>query len=117
MDLLEAKNADNEAKIKKQDSEIVKLKAYINSNPEPDNYEMASKAKTISIKTIPRRENFSSFIKAAPSSCRELSQMGHSLDGVYLVQNQDTKKIQTVFCEFATASKPIEILTTFDKNI
>ncbi len=42
-----------------------------------------------------------------PSSCRDLSLIGHSLNGLYLVQNLDTKKIETVFCNFGTSSKSI----------
>ena len=41
----------------------------------------------------------------APSSCRGLSMIGHILDGLYLVQNSDTKKVETVFCTFGTSSK------------
>ena len=35
-----------------------------------------------------------------PSSCQDLEKLHHSLDGLYLVKNQETKKIQTVFCQF-----------------
>ena len=45
-----------------------------------------------------------------PSSCRELDLIGHSLDGLYLVQNQDTKKIETLFCDFGPTSKYITYL-------
>ncbi len=41
----------------------------------------------------------------APSSCRDLSLVGHSLDGLYLVQNLDTKKVETVLCDFGTSSR------------
>ncbi len=37
-----------------------------------------------------------------PSSCRELSLIGHSLDGLYLVQNRETKKVETIYCNFGT---------------
>ena len=50
----------------------------------------------------------SSIRAVAPSSCRELSMIGHILDGLYLVQNPDTKKVETVFCTFGiTSSKSI----------
>jgi len=38
--------------------------------------------------------------KMPPSSCRQLSTIGHSLDGIYLVSNPDTNKIETVYCVF-----------------
>jgi len=40
-----------------------------------------------------------------PSSCRDLSLLGHSLDGLYLVQNVDTNKVETVLCNFGTSRK------------
>lgn len=43
-----------------------------------------------------------------PSSCRELSIAGHSFDGLYLVQNPDSRKIETVFCDFGTSGKLIK---------
>jgi len=36
-----------------------------------------------------------------PSSCKELAMLDHYLDGLYLVKNKKTKKIQTVFCKFS----------------
>ncbi len=48
-----------------------------------------------------------------PSSCRDLSLIGHILDGLYLVQNLDTKKVETIFCDFGTSSKLIEYISVF----
>jgi len=39
-----------------------------------------------------------------PSSCRQLSTIGHYLDGIYLVANSDTNKIETVYCEFGSST-------------
>ena len=36
-----------------------------------------------------------------PSSCQDLAMLEYYLDGLYLVKNQQTKKIQTVFCKFS----------------
>ena len=36
-----------------------------------------------------------------PSSCQELAMLEHYLDGIYLVKNKGTKKIETVFCKFS----------------
>lgn len=128
INLLEAKNV-------KQEEEIIKLKTKINAklesdmvffdnkhvlhstefdsehlrgplNEEPILNTIENKLKT---NLINRKENFSgdsSIIRATvPSSCRELSLIGHSLDGFYLVKNVDTNKIQTVYCEFGTSGK------------
>jgi hypothetical protein len=40
-----------------------------------------------------------------PSSCQELAMLEHYLDGIYLVKNKGTKKIQTVFCKFSDDNK------------
>lgn len=42
------------------------------------------------------------FSKAStpPSSCQELSMLDHYLDGLYLVKNEETNKIESVFCQF-----------------
>jgi len=39
-----------------------------------------------------------------PSSCRQLFTIGHYLDGIYLVANPDTNKIETVYCEFGSST-------------
>ncbi len=40
--------------------------------------------------------------RAPPSSCRQLSTIGHSLDGIYMVANPDSNKIEAIFCDFGT---------------
>ena len=40
-----------------------------------------------------------------PSSCQELSLLDYYLDGLYLVKNKQTKKIQTVFCKFSDGNR------------
>ena len=40
-----------------------------------------------------------------PSSCKDLEMLDHYLDGLYLVKNKQTKKIQTVFCKFSADDK------------
>jgi len=40
-----------------------------------------------------------------PSSCRQLSTIGHYLDGIYLVANADTSKIESVYCEFGSSTR------------
>ncbi|MFO0089475.1 MAG: hypothetical protein ACK518_01450 [bacterium] len=117
VELLTAKISNHETKISNQEEEIIQLKAKIDANlgagqhpsgsfdderdlhPNNDN-KMSS--------IINKKENLSgdsSTRALAPSSCRELSIAGHILDGLYLIQNQDTKKIETVLCNFGTSSK------------
>ncbi len=47
-----------------------------------------------------------------PSSCQELAMLDYYLDGLYLVKNKQTKKIQTVFCKFSadTQGRPNKLL-------
>jgi len=40
-----------------------------------------------------------------PSSCQELAVLNHYLDGLYLVKNKQTKKIQTDFCKFSAGNQ------------
>jgi len=40
-----------------------------------------------------------------PSSCQELAMLDYHLDGLYQVQNKQTKKIQTVFCKFSAENQ------------
>ena len=44
-----------------------------------------------------------------PSSCRQLSTIGHNLDGIYLVANPDTNKIETVYCDFGSSTRKIHL--------
>lgn len=55
-----------------------------------------------------KNEDFSksnSSTRQPPSSCRQLSTIGHYLDGIYLVANPDTNKIETVYCEFGSSTR------------
>ena len=79
---LEAKNAE-------QDQEIAKLRTKIVSK------------QVIPISTGLLKQKGAGI----PSSCSELEQRGHSFDGLYLVKNPETKKIETVFCRFETEGK------------
>ena len=40
-----------------------------------------------------------------PSSCQDLAMLDYHLDGLYLVKNQQTQRIQTVFCKFSADNK------------
>jgi len=45
-----------------------------------------------------------------PSSCRQLSTIGHYLDGIYMVANPDTNKIEALYCEFGSSTRTRKIL-------
>jgi len=122
VDHLEGKDIEKEAKLMEQEEEIVdlktkmdaKLKSIISTGPSHD--EIA----TDPMGSIYRKEGSSdgSSIKAVvPSSCRELSRMGHILDGLYLVQNPDTNKIVTVFCDFGISGKSLKNTINCDPRI
>lgn len=42
-----------------------------------------------------------------PSSCKDLAIRGHSFNGIYLLNNPETKKTQTALCLFGNSSKCI----------
>ena len=81
---LEEKNSRNEAKIAEQDNEIKKLKARINTN----------------IETNPLPRPPYSTGASVPSSCNDLATSGQSSNGLYLIKNEGTKKIEAVSCSF-----------------
>ena len=61
-----------------------------------------NRASSENVKDEKNSQVFDSSQKMPPSSCRQLSTIGHSLDGIYLVSNPDTNKIETVYCEFGS---------------
>ncbi len=114
----EAKIADHEAKIREQADEINQFKAkfdtkqdsaqnflgsYNDENILPSDY--TKKMNSIHDEKENAFIATSSTRAIAPASCRELALIGHSLDGLYLVKNPDTNKIETVLCNFGTSSK------------
>ena len=105
VDLLEARNIEN---VDHLTMEIFKLKAQIDAKPETaqplGSFDNDSKI-TSEINKKEILSGHSSTRAVAPSSCRELSANGHSSDGLYLVKNQNTKKIETVLCTFGTEGK------------
>lgn len=110
VDFLEAKNVKNEEKILKQEEEMVKLKTKVDAKldcdhqPGPFNsLPSADSNKIIPIYKKKSSSGDSSSKLVIPSSCRELSLIGHSLDGLYLVKNINTNKIETVYCDFGDA--------------
>jgi len=115
VDHLEGKGPESEAKIRNQDGEMTQLKETIVAKHDKLVTDfLPSNDKKMS--SIYRREissGDSSTRAVVPSSCRELSLIGHSLDGLYLVQNQDTNKIETVYCDFGTLSNELHFKIYF----
>ncbi len=44
----------------------------------------------------------SSLRAVAPTSCLDLSRIGHTLDGMYMVANKVSKRVEVHFCDFGT---------------
>ena len=120
MDHLERKDAQNEAKLREQGEVIIQLQAKmdvqlesIHSPFRPSRYELVTDHHSsindnkINLYKEKGPSDDSSTRAAAPSSCRGLSMIGYILDGLYLVQNPDAKKVETVFCTFGNSSKSI----------
>jgi len=101
---LQALNLRLESRVNIQEEEIRLLKnRKINENE-------FIKPKSIENHVYPdvKSEDFSrsgSSTRQPPSSCRQLSTIGHYLDGIYLVANPDTNKIETVYCDFASSTR------------
>ena len=101
---LQALNLRLESRVNIQEEEIRLLKNQkINENE-------VIKPKLIENYVHPdvKNEDFSksgSSTRQPPSSCRQLSTIGHYLDGIYLVANPDTSKIETVYCEFGSSTR------------
>jgi len=113
IDLQEAKNVE-------QENEIIKLKTKLSAKLESDHSSGLSYDETVihplgaliderSLDYIENKDasllnnrnrrgssGDSSTRATVPSSCRELALVGHSIDGLYLVQNPDSRKIETV---------------------
>ena len=105
MENLETKNAANEAKILQHEEEITKLKAKVDAkcrsdvtnDAERDPHSTDNKKMSL-IDKIESPPDNSLPRDVMPSSCRDLALIGHTLNGLYLVQNLVTNKIETVYC-------------------
>jgi len=85
------------AKNIEQEEEILLLKTkIINDSNNNLKQQIFQQSKKMNDKSSPR---------LPPSSCRQLSTIGHYLDGIYLVANQDTNKIETVYCDFESTTR------------
>ena len=110
VDLLESKNAENESKIGLQNNVIYSNE--LNSehsigapNERPLHSVEDNKIGLNNGKIGSSGDSSTRMI--VPSSCRKLAIAGHSFDGLYLVQNPNSRKIEAVFCDFGTSGKSV----------
>ena len=101
---LQVQNSKLELRIDQQDEQILILKNIINND------DLLKKSKSFqndATSDYLRNAEGNSIIspRLPPSSCRQLSTIGHYLDGIYLVANPDTNKIETVYCEFGSSTR------------
>ena len=54
-----------------------------------------------------------SSLRLPPTSCRQLAFIGHRLNGIYLIANPDTNKIETVYCDFGANRKRYFLFVKF----
>jgi len=108
---LQIQNSKLETRIDQQDEEIRFLKNNIMNNDDQLNEPKSLKndASSDDLRNAGVKSDISP--RLPPSSCRQLSTIGHYLDGIYLVANPDTNKMETVYCEFGSSTRK------FIKNI
>ena len=103
---LQALNSKLETRIDQQEEEIRLLKTRINNDDHPINKPKSFENDAVSHDDL-RNAGVKSDIspRLPPSSCRQLSTIGHYLDGIYLVANPDTNKIEAVYCDFGSSTR------------
>ncbi len=87
-----------------QDEDMVQLKTKISNLESLLPTESASKYATNSL-TYRKNNVPMSRASTPPSSCAEMTGFANldvDVDGIYLVQNKDTKKVEAVFCQFSS---------------
>jgi len=101
IDMLMAKSAKQEEEI----SHLKKLNYNSIKSSQAKNTNVADSSKAHPSPRLP------------PSSCRQLSTIGHYLDGLYLVANPDTSKIETVYCEFGSSTRKLYSVSIIVVNL
>lgn len=99
----------------KQDEEISQLKNKIKEDSitdisQPKPYLLNDENRKMNINDVGDILSDESSPRLPPSSCRQLSTIGHYLDGIYLVANSDTNKIETVYCDFGSSTRKIHFI-------
>lgn len=104
---LKVQLSQQDKKIIKQDQKIFQLekdiskqKSFGPSNKPTDSCvkKLANAASKKNEKSLPRVD-----LDLLPTSCDELQKEGHFANGVYLVLNEETKRIDAVLCQFLGA--------------
>ncbi len=57
---------------------------------------------------IVEEDGYSTLRNIPPASCLDLQRLGHYLDGIYMVANKETTKIEAYFCDFGTTRKIVK---------
>jgi len=104
--------ADYEAKVgtlmaqsAKQEEDIRLLTNQNSANIIQPNNQYEKKSMKIVVDENENHAREDSSPRLPPSSCRQLSTIGHYLDGIYLIANPDTNKIEAVYCDFASTTR------------
>lgn len=98
-----------EAKNSKQDEEIAHLKNTIFNLESPLPSKLALNDDATNPSYFNKDGKFSRVFSGPPTSCQELkaNYILTPMDGIYLLKNQVTHKIEAVFCVFPTSANPI----------
>lgn len=119
IDNLEARNAENEAKIVEQENKIAQLLGTNSVKWQSNNFhgplnserELYLNNDISNTSNMIGRSSADSSTRASlvmPTSCSELSTIGYSMNGFYLVYSPNVARISTVLCDFGNS--PGELL-------
>jgi len=96
MEVLKTTNRDQSKRIDQLEQKLATLQNTTTSQT----LTRAAKDKMMKDRACNEKDGRFSKASTPPSSCQELSMLDHYHDGLYLVKNKETEKIQTVFCQF-----------------
>jgi len=109
---LQIQNSKLETRIDQQDEETRFLKNIMNNDDQLNKPKyLKNDASSDDLRNAGVKSDISP--RLPPSSCRQLSTIGHYLDGIYLVANPDTNKIETVYCDFGSSTRKYIKYITF----
>jgi len=102
IDQLVTENMEQNQRFKKLESEF-EAKIDLLRGQQDEEIQLLKNKPSIKRNSIPVESDSSP--RLPPPSCRQLSTIGHYLDGIYLVANPDTKKIEAIYCEFGSSTR------------
>ncbi len=102
------------ALISQSTAPVVENRHLINKRHYPDNNKPEKNSMNATIKDNQHhhRKCDLSSLKLPPTSCRQLAFVGHHLNGIYLIANPDTNKVETVYCDFTGTNRKIYLIFT-----